>query len=214
MWQFWALVFVQEVNSIMNNTGLYMELTVYLFAKLSCPVSNDEVEIMEERRAVFAPCDNCAEIVAPLIILITLASEALFHTSGLQSAPLLSETGILASWRMGEERLIRVDETAAMLTILFAIRCAFCYIEVRVRIYQRGSTLTAKHARHGDGTPGVHQGQRGRQHRLSVVQFFHGISSMQQGRPMRFYLGALLFLQPLLLVVLAAATGKTLRPDK
>ena len=62
-WQFWALTGLHEVNSFMRNTGVYLSLFVRIRKVAGQPVSERELQTMEERRSILAPCDVRFQIV-------------------------------------------------------------------------------------------------------------------------------------------------------
>lgn len=72
---------------------------------------------------------NVAEVLSPLLVLLILAFESLFHACGFEGAPVYRDTGILVGWRRGKSS----RETASMLGILFVLRTCFGLAEVTAR---------------------------------------------------------------------------------
>ena len=131
--EFWLLLLIQELNSAAKNTGKYDEWYVAVFARLHCPVKEEEIKLWQEQRSVLAPCDNIAELTSPLVIILAIGLEAVFDVLPVERAPHLARTGIMGGWRNQRFR----GEAPIMMTIAFVVRVMFCWLEINVRAYQR-----------------------------------------------------------------------------
>ena len=76
--EFWVLIIFREGNSVAENTGKYAELYLAVRALLHRPVGEETIKLMDERRSTFAPCDNVAKIVSPVVLLIAIGLEVAF----------------------------------------------------------------------------------------------------------------------------------------
>ena len=124
--EFWLLLVVQESNSVLKNTGKYAKLHVNLRERLDRPVDKVALANMEEKRSIVAPCDNIAEIISPLVLLIAIGFETLYGMM-FGRAPYFSETGILQAWWMGHSNDRYRGETPVMLLVVLLMRIMFCW---------------------------------------------------------------------------------------
>ena len=215
--EFWLLIAMQEVNSVAKNVGKFDELYVAVRARLRRPVDEEILKLMEERRATIAPCDNIGEIVSPAVIMIVIGLEAAFEWLPVERAPYTTKNGILGGWRNQRFR----GEAPVMLSIVFAVRVAFCWIEVKVRAHQRrnkeSTTINAAgvdlRSSQPDGDIGGENNRsnetKTKARRSSMAVLYHRIvSSDDVPVHMQYLAGASFVLQPILFIVYAARDGR------
>lgn len=138
--EFWSLLVLQELNSVLRNIGKYDDWFVWTCEQINRPIDAKTCHQYRERRAVFAPSENLGEIVSPVLIIITLGLESVYDALPiLERAPNVAESGILDAWRAsraGGQRQSR-GETVLMLFIVLLIRCFFCELELKIRARER-----------------------------------------------------------------------------
>jgi hypothetical protein len=213
--EFWGLLMFQEANSVAKNTGKFTDLYVAVRALLRRPVDEKELKLIEERRSTLAPCDNIGEIVSPVVIMIVIGLESVFDWLSFERAPYFLDTGITGGWR--NQRF--PGEAPVMLTIVFFVRVAFCWIEVKVRDRQRpnetsgatdadlGTPPNDEHA-NDDGENSRSNGPKAR--RSSMAVLYHRIACCDDSPiHMQLLAGACFALQPVLFVLYAAQFGKS-----
>jgi hypothetical protein len=193
-WEFWGLLVMQEANSVLKNTGKYAEVYAAVRALLRRPVADETLKLMEERRSTIAPCDNIGEIVSPVVIMITIGLESAFDWLPLERAPWFVDSGILGGWRNPQF----YGEAPIMLIIIFCIRVAFCWIEMKVRDCQRANETDTSAT------------NRSKTRRSSMAVLYHRIVEHSDDAPvhMQYMAGALFALQPAFFVLFAAGNGK------
>jgi hypothetical protein len=212
--EFWALLMFQEANSLLKNTGKYADLYVAVRALLHHPVGEETLKLMDERRSTLAPCDNVAEIVSPMVLLIAIGLEAVFESLPFERAPYFADSGVMEGWRQKRFR----GEAPIMLTIIFFIRILFCWIEIKLRARQRGNeagtSATSDAEPRAPQINGEHaSGENGRsnviQRRSSMAVLYHRIV-LSDDAPvqMQYMAGALFALQQVLFVFFASQFGK------
>ena len=207
--EFWGLIVMQETNSVLKNTGKYTKLYVTVRALLRRPLDEEALKIIEERRATIAPCDNVAEIISPVIIMITIGLESMIDSLPIGRAPYFANNGVMGGWRNERFR----GEAPIMLTIVFVVRIAFCWIEMKVRARQRGNETDASAPTDIDlqtpQTMPVRQHPRTRRSSMAVL-YTRIADSDDSPLHMQYMAGVLFALQPIYFVLLAALFGKQL----
>ena len=181
---------------------------------------------MNEKRSTLAPCDNIAEITSPLVITMAIGMEAVFDGLPTGRAPYFAHNGTMGGWRSQRFH----GEALIMMTIVFLVRVAFCYIEFAVRANQlrrdeaRTSATDADISQHspnneeeaiGDNAPTNDEGTRaaGKSRRSSMVVLYHRIVRSNDASVQMQYLAFALFaLQPIIFVPYAALIGMWLEP--
>ena len=132
--EFWVLLALQEINSLLKNTGVYLWLFVSGRKTFGLDTSHKSIGLMEERRSVIAPCDNMGELVSPVSIMLVIAFESLFSATGIRPAPFLARTHIMDAWRArGSNTMVTRSETSLVLLFVLLIRFIFCWVEVALR---------------------------------------------------------------------------------
>jgi hypothetical protein len=189
--EFWGLLVMQELNSMLKNTGKYGALYVAACAQLNRPVEADERKLMEEERATLAPCDNIGEIVSPVVSMIAIGMESAFDSSSFERAPYFTDSGVMGGWRNERFR----GEAPIMLMIVFFVRIVFCWIEIEVRARQHGN----------DG--GAAAGARSRRPSMAVL-YHRVVRSEDAPVHMQYMAGALFVLQAPIFVAYAARFGR------
>ena len=198
-WDFWALLCLQEMNSVIKNTGQYIELYVFLSTRLGRSVSQYTRDMIEERRSTIAPCDNLGEMASPVVIFMVMMCEWVFDgIPGLNRAPYVDKEGI---WGVlgGRRHQLRRDESVVMLFIVLMVRLVFCYCEMSIRNRQRRKKATR------DCFDDDHVLAIDRERSSMVVLYnriFHDTSHMQC------FAFAAFALQPVFFIVSAARLGK------
>ena len=222
--EFWSLVMFQEFNSVLKNTGKYDELYAVVRSRVGRPLDESARKRIEEKRATIAPCDNVGEITSPVVLIVAIGLEALYSSFGFERAPYLADSGILEAWRMDEDGQGRPrGETTRMLTVVLVVRLIFCWLEVKVRHYQkrhahRDGTAAANGAYQGDGERGTEDGgnedpnrsqRRPKTRRPSMkVLYDRIVDSREAPTHMKFLAISLFCLQPIILVGQAASIGR------
>ena len=201
---FWGLILMQEANSVLKNTGKFAELYVAARALLRRPVDEESLKLMEERRSTIAPCDNIGEVVSPIVIMIAIGLESLFDSLPIERAPYFADKGVLGGWR--NQRFS--GEAPAMLIIVFLVRVAFCWIEMKVRDRQRpNETANADFQTPQDDSGTTAGGAKKR--RSSMAVLYHRIVRSDDAPVhMQYMAGALFALQLIIFVDYAAGIGK------
>ena len=202
---------MQEVNSVLKNTGKYAELYVAVRALLRRPVDEEELRLMEERRAAIVPCDNIGDIVPPVVIMIAIGLELTFDSLPIGRAPYFSDSGVVGGWRNERFR----GEAPIMLSIIFIVRIAFCWIEMKVRARQRGDETDASTTTDANPqTPRTDTGSvatrvtRGRS--SMAVLCTRIVGSDEAPVYVQYMAGALFASHPIIFVTLAARFGRQL----
>lgn len=220
--EFWALLAMQELNSVVKNTGQYDRLYMFVRQLLRQPVLVRAREQMDERREALAPCDNVGEIAAPIVLLVTIGFEAAFGALRLERAQYLANGGILGGWTKQRNR-----EAPIMMAIVLCFRALFCWIEITVRAYQKritrancNDTMAMFAPRKPAGSSlrlsiVTLAGDAVKKRRSSMMVLFNRIVHSQDApEHMKYMVGALLALQPILFVIYSAAFGKVLVAEK
>lgn len=216
--EFWLLIAMQELNSVAKNTGIYAELYLAVRSRLGRPVGEKECKRMAEKRSTIAPCDNIAEIVSPVVIITAIGLESFFDALPIERAPYFAGSGLLGGWR--NQRFY--GEAPIMLTIVFVVRIAFCWIEIKVRAHRRNDTTgngNSAIAEAGRRTFRNHHDEASRssepdaapaaKRRASMAVLYHRIVRSDDSPVHMQYLAAALFAsQPIIFVSLAAQFGK------
>ena len=202
---FLPLLIMQELNSVFKNTGQYNELYSFVRMQIGRPLAESARKLIDEKRQILAPCDNIGEIVSPLVLLVIICLESLFDVlPGVERAPFLAETGILGGWRMGEGLGRTRGEVPTMLSIVLVVRILFCWIELKVRQYQRRD-----HDSFAGGTADGSSSQPRptavtRSRRSSSVLYSRIAESREIPAHMRYLAVGLFCYQPVMLVFYAA----------
>ena len=191
--EFWGLLVMQELNSVLKNTGKYDALYVAVCARLNHPVKEDELKLMDEERATLAPCDNIGEIVSPVVIMIAIGLESAFDWLPFERAPYFADRGVMGGW-MNEGFH---GEASITLVIIFFIRIIFCWIEIKVRARQHG---------HDSGAAA---GARSRRSSMAVL-YNRVVRSEDAPVHMQCLAGVLFALQPCYFVLWTAVFGGVL----
>ena len=207
--EFWGLLVMQEFNPVLKNTGKYAEIYVAVRALLHRSVDEETLKLIEETRTTIAPCDNISEIVSPVIIMIAIGFESLFDLLRIERAPYFANNGVMGAWKNERFR----GEAPLMLTIVFAVRIVFCWIEMKVRARQRGDETDPSTTADTDlQTPRTDTGgaaARSKTRRSSMaVLYTRIVGSDEVPVHMQYLAGVFFALQPLLFVVYAARFGK------
>ena len=219
--EFWALVVLQEANSVLKNAGLYLQFFVRMSALAGRPCSTSILKRMEERREVLSPCDNFGEIVSPVVILLALAAESLFFACGFDAAPYLEDTGILAAWksRSGSRDDFR-GETPLMLVVVLIIRVGFCLLELHLRPWvAKRFPVVVGHDTVPDRKSGGNEEPPSpspvKKRRSSAVVLYDRITRLgddgmggELQKTFRLMAAVLVLIQPLMLVIFAATFGR------
>ena len=213
-WNFWALLAWQECNSVAKNTGKFDDLYVAVCARLGRPVNDEKLILMEERRAILAPCENIGEITAPVIILVAIGLEGLFDALPIERAPYLADAneGVLGAWRMQRYQ----GEAPIMMTGVLAVRLIFCWIELTLRAHVRGGSNnkdTDNNTGGSDGNADVSGDQSAPRHakrRKSSMSILYTriVRSQEATVEMQYMAGGSFVLQAVQFVLYAAAIGK------
>ena len=126
------LLALQEVNSILRNTGRYARWYEKLRELIDQPLSPERQIIQRRRLAVIAPC-GALELVSPVIILVVLMAEALFNMTSLEVAPSFATSGVLKVWRSGN----KTAEIMLLLVLVLAIRAIFIVLETKLHFVKQ-----------------------------------------------------------------------------
>ena len=198
---FGGLILMQEANSVLKNTGKFAELYVAARALLRRPIDEESLKLMEEQRSTIAPCDNIGEVVSPIVIMIAIGLESLFDSLPIERAPYFADKGVLGGWR--NQRFS--GEAPAMLIIVFLVRVAFCWIEMKVRDRQRPNETANADLQTPPGTTAGGAKKR----RSSMAILYHRIVRSDDAPVhMQYMAGALFALQLIIFVDYAAGIGK------
>ena len=201
---FWGLILMQEANSVLKNTGKFAELYVAARALLRRPVDEESLKLMEERRSTIAPCDNIGEVVSPIVIMIAIGLESLFDSLPIERAPYFADKGVLGGWRNQRFR----GEAPTMLVIVFLVRVAFCWIEMKVRDRQRPNETANADFQTPQGDSGTTAGGAKKRRSSMAVLYHRIVRSDDTPVHMQYMAGALFALQPIIFVDFAAGIGK------
>jgi hypothetical protein len=161
---FWYLLIFQEWNSVMNNTGYYTKLYLFVRETIGRPVSDDTRNAMEDSRCVLAPCDNIAEIASPVVIGIAVALSGLFDVFGFDRAPYLADKGLFDAWQVGHNQFR--GEVPIMLLVVLVFRVLFCMIEIKLRSLKHSKETSTVDA--PSSTPEAAGGAREKRRRSSM----------------------------------------------
>ena len=171
---------------------------------------------MAKKRSTIAPCDNIAEIVSPVVIITAIGLESFFDALPIERAPYFADSGLLGGWR--NQRFY--GEAPIMLTIVFVVRIAFCWTEIKIRAHRRNDTTgngNSATAEAGRRTFRNHEASRSSEpdaapaakRRAPMAVLYHRIvrSDVPPGH-MQYLAAALFASQPIIFVSLAAQFGK------
>ena len=173
-------------------------------ALLRRPVDEESLKLMEERRSTIAPCDNIGEVVSPIVIMIAIGLESLFDSLPIERAPYFADRGVLGGWR--NQRFS--GEAPAMLIIVFLVRVAFCWIEMKVRDRQRPNETANADFQTPQDDSGTTAGSA-KKRRSSMAILYHRIVRSDDAPVLMQYMAGELFAHQLIIFVdYAAGIGK------
>ena len=131
-----TLVF-QIAYSFFKNTGTQMRAVEKVKVALGLPPSTEEgLEVKKNNLAVVATAHNTSQVIAPVVLLMILACEQLWRSTGFSlrgdmaevMVPYYRETGMIVEWRNG----VSATETALVIAIVIMTRVIATVVEEKL----------------------------------------------------------------------------------